>query len=250
MPLMSISRSGADSRMLSVAIRLCPPASRRASLCSPKQRDRFLERARLFVGEWRRLHASSRTLFSHCDRERRRVNATHSPRPQTPRIKPAQNQGGTQWRRNSREKSWSSAAAAAASAGRSPWHSRARARRCVLAASNAANLVEGGQGGRRRWRAGADDDCRRPAHARGLRAGLRQGQRALQALRRAGQQCRRDQRRQVSRSAGRRLDRRLRAEIPRRGAADAAVLAAAQGRRTATSSISSAARRARRGRIS
>ena len=35
MPLMSISRAGADSRMLSVAIRLCPPASSRASLCSP-----------------------------------------------------------------------------------------------------------------------------------------------------------------------------------------------------------------------
>src|SRR4029078_3989956 len=34
MPLMSISRSGADSRILSVAIRLCPPASSRASsLC-------------------------------------------------------------------------------------------------------------------------------------------------------------------------------------------------------------------------
>ncbi len=31
MPLRSISSFGADSRMLSVAIRLCPPASSRAS---------------------------------------------------------------------------------------------------------------------------------------------------------------------------------------------------------------------------
>ena len=51
----------------------------------------------------------------------------------------------------------------------------------------------------------------------------------LQALRRPGQQCRRDQRRQFLRAAGRGLHRRLRAEIFRRGAADAAVLAAAQG---------------------
>ncbi len=34
MPLMSISKSGADSRILRVAIRLCPPAkSRASSLC-------------------------------------------------------------------------------------------------------------------------------------------------------------------------------------------------------------------------
>ena len=39
MPLMSTSKEGLDSRMFSVAIRLCPPASSFASpLCSPMRR--------------------------------------------------------------------------------------------------------------------------------------------------------------------------------------------------------------------
>ena len=90
----------------------------------------------------------------------------------------------------------------------------------VLAASNAANLAEGAKAVAA---AGGPAPMTIAGDLRTL-AGCEQvfaaGQRALQALRRAGQQCRRDQGRQVLRTAGRRLDRRLRAEVPRRGAAD------------------------------
>ena len=98
----------------------------------------------------------------------------------------------------------------------------------VLAASSAANLAEGAKavaavGPAPMTIAG---DLRTLAGCEQVFAEVR---RAFPALRRAGQQCRRHQGRQIPRAAGRGLERRLRAQVPRRGAADAAVLAAAQG---------------------
>ena len=105
---------------------------------------------------------------------------------------------------------------------------------------------QGGQGDRGCRRTCAAHRRRRSAHACRLRAGVQGGERQIQALRRSGQQCRRHARRQFLRAAGRGLRRRLCAEIFRRGAADAAVLAAVEGGAWLRSSTSSAARRARR----
>src|SRR5258708_6899684 len=94
MPLMSISKLGAERRILSVAMRLCPPAKIRASLSPRSVTASSSERAFLYANGagftrpphfccWHvilpenrfPLFGIARWLFSYCDRERREVNA-------------------------------------------------------------------------------------------------------------------------------------------------------------------------------